>query len=226
MANPRTLENIEKITDPANKMKGIEEFWKYANQHGTPIIIPNPASDSYQAIFAYQSNQPGRNIFLQSSDLYDRLSKDGASSQLKMIPGTDIYYLKIDNLPANTCAPYNLVETTEEIIDGEKKNKATIIPDTHNHHRANIQRLGLNQQSNIASIETHQMTCMLTPNGSIPTILKNVNTSPAISLTHEKFHSKDYSDKFSDRDIFIYYKPDDFNSETGKVVFMFDGNKF
>jgi predicted alpha/beta superfamily hydrolase len=212
------INNIEKN----RSAKDIKELWNRASQYGTPLITKS--GDNCQAIFLYKANEFGLIINLKSADLNDRLTTDGSTNKLTQIPGTDVYYLKVNNLPPNTYAQYEI-----QLPD-------KCISDPYNKHVSKRNRLHLNSNNEKASkvsnspmfsdlvlpVKTESVSCMKMPQATLPKEIENSKNN--IKIRHELFHSEKYS-MFVERNILIY-EPDKFDQKTGNVIFMLDGKEF
>ncbi|OGT38234.1 MAG: hypothetical protein A3F11_04295 [Gammaproteobacteria bacterium RIFCSPHIGHO2_12_FULL_37_14] len=218
MANtrPNYIEQIESAATPEYKAPLTKVLWNHAREHGTPLIMQ--VDGKYQAIFLFQSNEPGLNVRLKSADLHDRLikdSKDGQTELFKHIPGTDIYYLKVSALPPDASAEYT-------IQLGDPPNER-YVSDSYSKHQTTKQRLHLSTHNDSSTVVSESVSYMLMPKAVLP-MAAQVQSASDIKLTQETFHSERFP-MFQDRSVFTY-KSDDFNPETGKVIFMLDGRDF
>lgn len=217
MANTRSdiIEQIEDAPTLAIKKHLVDALWDHAREKGTPLIAY--VDGKYQALFLFQSDQADLNVRLKSADLHDRLikdSKDGQTKKFENIPGTNIYYLKVDDLPADACAEYS-------IQIGDVPNEK-YVSDPYNNHQATKQNLHFSSD-NHSTVVNESASYMLMPKATMPMTLDEKSSSE-ISLAHENFHSDKYT-MFQDRDVFMY-KSDNFDPATGKVIFMLDGKDF
>lgn len=207
---PDLPEMIEQAK-PEQKTELSEALWSHAANHGTPLVTKD--HNGFQALFLYRSNKANLSVRLKSADLHDRLTKDSKDGQTELfqhISGTDIYYLKVSGLPANACAEYS-------IQVGDSQNSTTVT-DRYNKHPASNQKLDLS--SNIPVFITDSVTYMKMPEAVIPAS-SHIKDKYKIKLSRETFHSDRYK-QFQDRNVFTY-QSDDFQPQSGKVIFMLDG---
>lgn len=185
-------------------------FWKKIKEYGTPLISKQP-DGTYNVTFLYQSTESNLQISLESQDLYDRLldPETGEKRQFEQFPGTDMYYLRMHDIPENAYAQYS-------IAVGE-----TTISDPYN--------LTKNDEGQSA---------LKMPNAAVPSIVKqspDINhfiyqddgtTEKKIKqgvLAKETFSSS----QGQEREILIY-KPkgyDESVEQDRRVVFVFDGKE-
>lgn len=198
------LDTIEHLDNAVMKQNLTTVLWDFVREQGSPRIEKQSA-DNYEATFLYQSNDPSLHLTLKSEDLYDRmLDKHGKLREFTHIPNTDIYYLKVSNIPSKVCVEYAILSHEHEISDVLNKNNAM------------IKRYDATSNS-IISIKA----CYLkTDHADIPRLISN---DDHYEISKKKFHSE--KSTFTDRDIYLY-KPENFDPKTGKVVFMLDGKEF
>ncbi|MDP1603864.1 MAG: alpha/beta hydrolase-fold protein [Legionella sp.] len=92
---------------PEEKQVLADKFWLWVSeQGGTPILEEHEGE--FTATFLYRSREK-LDIVLDCLDLRERLiGIDDVLQGFKQIEGTDIYYLKVDRLPRETCIPYEI----------------------------------------------------------------------------------------------------------------------
>ncbi|KTD04412.1 enterobactin/ferric enterobactin esterase [Legionella geestiana] len=93
---------------PEERQVVIEQFWKSVEAGGGSPVLKKTPDGELTAIFLYRSSE-SLDITLDCLDLRERLvDKDGHLKQFTKIEGSDVYYLKVENLPQNTCIPYEI----------------------------------------------------------------------------------------------------------------------
>lgn len=91
----------------------IDAFWNKINvmegQDPEPLIEDMLEDEGYKKItFLYRSNKINQDVNLNGDDLYEYGRFLEEKNKFKQIPGTDIYYLQVNNIPAEATFEYNI----------------------------------------------------------------------------------------------------------------------
>lgn len=91
----------------------IKKFWHSLSVKGTPIFNENSAGD-FTITFLYRSND-SVTVELDCNDLNEqKLGADGEVRFFQRIPGTDIYYFQVNNVPRDAILPYGFYVTDQD----------------------------------------------------------------------------------------------------------------
>lgn len=92
---------------PTERDAAVEEFWSYADTHGTPLIEELPGDPDHRAVtFLWRGDRATRRVLLLANRLVDRGHLAG--SLLHRVPGTDVWHLCL-RLRSDHRASYQLV---------------------------------------------------------------------------------------------------------------------
>lgn len=185
-------------------LPGDEPFWEKVEKKGTPLIVQRE-NGTYDAIFLYQEATPGQNIYIKSEDLRDRMldEKTGEPSKLYQKANSDVYYLRVQNVPEDTCVKYAF-------------NKG--VPDQYNKSK--------NEDDSYLQMPAGGPPIVTVKNSEISSFVNHNEKEPKVrelKLGHGLLQNlKD------ERELFIY-KPDGYDgleADERKVVFVLDGKEF
>lgn len=98
--------------------ENVNEFWDgvQEGQDRAPLIEDMPGDANYKKVtFLYRSKKTNQDIRLNCNDLNEYTRFQEEQNNFKQIPYTDIYYLQVENIPADAYAKYNLTVNAEEL---------------------------------------------------------------------------------------------------------------
>lgn len=185
-----------------------KQIW---NNVSSPMWEPQD-NGLYKVTFLYRSPY-SEDVSLDCLDLNERIEGEDAKT-FTQIAGTDLYYLEIDNIPSETCIPYQIN------IGGKSKSDQ------------------LNSLPEYSSVEFDIYKSTVVHNKKTSSILAGPDADPNPDwmlhqsmahglmgeVRHDKF--KDKNALFGERDIWLY-KPYGFDArDDPKILFVLDGEEY
>lgn len=207
--------DVDALLEELKSSKNDDQFWENIFSIGGGPLFQKQDNGQYKVTFMYRA-QNAEKVELESEDLHERILDENDEPRcFERIPGTDTFILQIENLPADAFCFYN-IKVNGIVVHPEQDPEKTL-----SLHTINIPTSEEYEKAKLVSYEARYLRL---PEALIPG-WTSLNPKQHTHGSIKKDSFKDQTGTFIDRDIWVY-KPEGFDPNDGKVVFILDGENF